>query len=73
VSYDVTVYVRNPIAAWEGRGVCVTFHARAAWLWLARWVAMGQLGNTGNCGYLIRRDGEDIEHVEPPTPEAVDL
>jgi hypothetical protein len=60
------VYFAGPRSRWE-QSVNeneVIFKAEAPWLWLARVLARGNVGNTDRCGYAIEADGKLIEHVE---------
>lgn len=61
--FTVLVYFSGAFTVWSGRidEREIIAQYELPWLWLARFMARGALGNQGRCGYAILRDGEKVE------------
>ncbi len=68
--YRIVVYLQRPRALWEDRidENDVTFEMFVPWLWLARYVARGNVGNTNRCGYQIFVGEKLIERQDGTAP-----
>jgi hypothetical protein len=74
VSYEAVVYFASPRTRWSMKvqEEDVILRRSVPWLWLARRIARGvhaQL-DASKCGYVVLKDGDEVEHVEPTTLEA---
>jgi hypothetical protein len=63
VKYQVAVYFDGPRSQWSERlhDSEVIYLAEVPWLWLARFLARSNMGNTNRCAYAIAADGKTIE------------
>lgn len=61
--YDVSIFFDGPRCGFSGKlhETEIIETAQAPWLWLARAIARGGVGNMGRCGYAITLDGKTIE------------
>ena len=72
--YEAIVYFASPRTRWSMKVQedDVIMRRPYLWRWLARFEARSlhaQL-DPEKCGYVVLRDGEELEHVEPTTLEA---
>lgn len=69
---EVVVYHADPKELWAQKvtKVAVIYRVVTRWRWLARALARGNRGNTGNCCWLIRdaTTGALLEEETAPTP-----
>ena len=65
--YRATVYWARGISAWHGTldDRDITYQVVVPWLWLARWLACGQLGNRGALAYVIHEGDKLVEEFHP--------
>jgi hypothetical protein len=65
VRYQFGVYFDGPRTQWSDQlhDSEFIYLGEAPCFWLARFLARGHCGNTGRCGYVILRDGKQVEHV----------
>ena len=61
--YTVAVFFDGPRCGWGERldPTEIVYTAPAPWLWLARVIARGNLGNTGRLAYAITEGEKTIE------------
>lgn len=66
--YTVTVFFDGPRSSFSQKlhPSEAVYTASVPWLWLARAIARGQLGNTGRLGYVIKDGEKTIDEVRAP-------
>jgi hypothetical protein len=66
---EALVYFASPRTVWQSKVAeeDIIFRRAVPWLWMARWLARSTHAplDPHRCGWLVMRDGEVIEHVEP--------
>jgi hypothetical protein len=66
VKYQIAVYFDGPRSQWGEKldaSECI-FIGESPWLWFARQIARGHLGNTGRCSYVISSGDKPVEEFK---------
>lgn len=68
--YRVAVYFDGPRSQWgeQLHPEEIIYQCDVPWLWLARTLAKGNVGNTGRCSYVINSGERIVEQFDAERP-----